>query len=607
MTISTHEKFQRLELLLNKGDYKNALELVETISSREIRSTRDNCTFFLLESRLRTKTGELHKARSIVEKVLSIDREEVNLLQVLDAFILKAEISWRLGNFDEGLLSVKESEKLLVELGKEEDDEIKKRKMNLLNQGGIIYWYIGNLDQATVFHKECLAISEEDNDKQGIADSLNNLGLIYQSKGEFNLALEYYQRSLTILEDLGDKEKITRPISNIGIIYSSIGDQDLALKYLQKKLDIVMELDNKPDIAMSLINVGAIYRLQGDLSNALEYYQRGQRIYEEINNKKGIALALNNLGDVYQLKGNLDLALEYYQKSLAMYEELGIKQDIAMSLVNIGELYRMKRNPDMALRHYNRSLALYEELKNDPSTATVLYELLWLALDCKEPTLAQQHLEKLQQIKERTDNRIVRHRYLIAKALFLKSHKRTLQKMKAEEILAKVVEEESVNHALTVTAMIHLCDLLLFELKMTGEKEILDEVKNLTKKLLNIAEQQSSYSLLTETYLLQSKLALLELDIDRAQQLLDNAKSTADEKGLLQLAKTITHERNLLLSQVNLWERIIDQEPSMSEIAELTQIDELIERMIRKRVHPDEEEVQQYADVVRKAFSKQKN
>ncbi len=249
----------------------------------------------------------------------------------------------------------------------------------------------------------------------------------------------------------------------------------------------------------------------------------------------GIALALNNLGDVYQLKGNLNLALEYYQESLSIYKELSIKQDIAMSLTNIGELYRKKRNPNWALRYYNRGLAMYEELKSD-SSSTVIYELVLQVLDCNEPVLAQEHLKKLQQINERTDSRIVRHRYLIANALILKSHKRTRHKMKAEGILAKVVEEEVVDHALTVTAMIHLCDLLLFELKMTGEEEILDEVKNLTKKLSNIEKQQSSYSLLTETYVLQSELALLEMDIKKAQNLLELALLNAEDRGLRNLA-----------------------------------------------------------------------
>ncbi len=334
--------------------------------------------------------------------------------------------------------------------------------------------------------------------------------------------------------------------------------------------------------------------MRGDLFNALEHTQQGQRIYEEIKNKKGIALALNNLGDVYQLKGDLNLALQYYQESFTIYEELGIKQDVAMSLANIGELYRNKRNPEWALRYYKRSLAMYEELKNDSSIATVLYELVLLALDSNESALAQEHLEKLKQIEERTENRIVKHRYLIANALLLKSHKRTRHKMKAEEILSKVVAEEVVDHALTVTAMIHLCDLLLFELKMTGEEEILDEVKNLTNKIFNIAEQQSSHSLLIETYMLQSKLALLEMDIKKAQNLLEHALLTAEDKGLRNLAIKIYSEKTLLEAQIEKWKHLVKHKAPLSELLELTQLEDLIARVASKQLEVTEDEVLQY-------------
>jgi tetratricopeptide (TPR) repeat protein len=592
MNLTTSEKLDRVKLLLDEGDYKGALELVETISSEEIQSINDKFVWLLLESRVRIKIGELDKARLIIEELLSIERKEVNLLQVLDAFIINAELSWRLGNFDDGLQSVQEGKKLLGILGKEE--EITGKKKELLNHGGIIHWYKGDLDQAASLYKQSLGIAEKENDKKGIARINNNLGLIYQSEGKFNLALECYQRSLTICEDLGDKETISKLSNNIGINYSYIGDQELALKYLQRGYKIQMELGNKPDIAKSLLNLGAVYRMQGDISNALEYYQQGQRIYEDIIDKKGIALALNNLGDVYQLKGDLNLALEYYEESLAIYEELGIKQDIAMSLVNIGELYRSKRNPDWALRYYMRSLAIYEELKSDPSIATVIFELVLLALDHNEPTLAQEHLKRLKQINEKTDSRIVKHRYLIANALLLKSHKRTRNKMKAAEILAKVVEEEVVDHKLSVTAMIHLCDLLLFELKMTGEEEILDEVKNLTKKISNIAKQQSSHTLLIETYVLQSKLALLEMDIKKAQNLLEHALLNAEERGLRNLAIKIYNEKTLLEAQIEKWNYLIKHKAPLNERLELTQLKDLITRITSERIELTEDEILRY-------------
>jgi hypothetical protein len=54
-----------------------------------------------------------------------------------------------------------------------------------------------------------------------------------------------------------------------------------------------------------------------------------------------------------------------------------------------------------------------------------------------------------------------------------------------------------------------------------------------------------------ESLLLQSKLALLELDIEKAKQHLDQASKLAKEKGLGRLLKTIEEEKTKFDSELN--------------------------------------------------------
>ena len=62
---------------------------------------------------------------------------------------------------------------------------------------------------------------------------------------------------------------------------------------------------------------------------------------------------------------------------------------------------------------------------------------------------------------------------------------------RAEKILEEVIAEEVGDYMLTVTAMIHLCDLLISELKDTGAEELFGEIKELTNRLLEISKKQS--------------------------------------------------------------------------------------------------------------------
>lgn len=534
------------------------------------------------------KKGEYQKAFTLANEILQTSRGQDRPLLVVDALIVKAEASWRLGQLDDGFEAVAEGERLLEEIIREESDiqekQIKSRKGDLLHHGGILYWYKGDLDQALEHYQQNLMIKEELGNRRGIAVSLNNLGLVYWSKGDFDRALEYYQRSLTISEELGNKRQIATLLSNLGNVYARKGDLDQALECQKRSLAIREELGDKYDISMSLINMGVVFQLKGDLDRALEHYQRSFVLSKEVRNKSAIALAINNLGSIFQLKGDLDQAVECFQKSLAIYKELGIKQDIALLLGNIGGIFRMKGNFADALEYYQQSLALFKALGNDPLTAIILFELVWVALERQDSALVQKYLQELQQINERIDNRIIDQRYRIAKALSLKASTRARHKLKAGEILEQVVDEEIGDHSLTVTAMIHLSDLLLSELKMTGEDELFEEIKSLTNRLLEIAQQQSSHSLLAETYLIQSKLALIELDMGQAKKLLTEAHRIAQEKGLHRLGQTVEHERAFLQSQMQKWDLIRKENPSRQELIALTGLDNFLEQMIQTTV-----------------------
>ncbi|MHA1989777.1 MAG: tetratricopeptide repeat protein [Candidatus Hodarchaeales archaeon] len=599
MTNSISEELHNATLLLNKGDYKKASEIVEIISEREKLSKDDRFACSLLDCKIKIKFGELEKSLKLVEKLDKTVRKQENILQILDLLIVKTEIFWRSGEFNKGIQVIEEGKDLLrkIELSNKEKqyDEIKQRKGELLVHGGVNYWYKGELEQALKYYNQSLEIFERLDNKKGKADVCNDLGLLYCSKGDLNKAIEYYKESLMFMEELGYKKSIASSLNNLGIAYQMKGDHNQALECHKRSYNLGNEIGNQNGVGLSLLNIGANYRFKGEIQQALEYYEKSQLIFEKINDKKNIALVFNNLADVYQLKGDLNLALEYQELSLTLYEELGIKQDIALSLVNLGEIYRNKNNLDWALKSYKRSLSIYVELENYPSIANVLYEMARLALDSKDHSLVEQYFKKLKDINKRTDVKSVNHRYKIIKALSLKKSNRTRDKVKAEEIFEKLIHEENVDNSLRILAVINLCDLMLSELKMTGEEELIEKIKNQTNEILDVAKQQKSHSLLAEAFVLQSKLSLLELDIKSAQNFLDQALSIAEENGLRNLSIKIYSEKSSLEEQVERWQYFIKRKSPLNERLELTRLDELLSRVANRRFDVTEEEIKLYS------------
>jgi predicted amidohydrolase len=101
---------------------------------------------------------------------------------------------------------------------------------------------------------------------------------------------------------------------------------------------------------------------------------------------------------------------------------------------------------------------------------------------------------------------------------------------------------------------------------------------------MGIAKSQMSYSLLAEAYILQSKFALVEQDIEKARILLSQAHIMTQEKDLYILARKVAHERDLLQLEVDKWQKIIEKNPSRKEMIDFAQLDDYLERMIKKTV-----------------------
>lgn len=352
-----------------------------------------------------------------------------------------------------------------------------------------------------------------------------------------------------------------------------------ALETQQRSLELKKEFNNKRDISFSLINVGVIFQLKGELDKASNYYQKGLLQSEEIDYKPSIALALNNLGNMFSLKGNPDLAIEYYERSLNLYKELGVKPRIAMLLFNIGIYCRQKGNIKEAFDNFNQSLIIYEEMGNNIGSAEVLFQFVQEAIEINDQELIQEYLEKLHQINKSVNIRSIDQLFRLAKALSLKVSNQSRNRTKAIVILEQIIEEEITDHQLTVKAMIHLCDMLIKELKLTAETELFREIKDLVQKLQEVAEEQSSNSILAEIYRLEALLALAELDLKEAGQLLQKGLALTEEKGLESIASNICEEQNRLNEQIKLWEDLQKRKAPLKETLQYVRIEESMKQL----------------------------
>jgi hypothetical protein len=228
--------------------------------------------------------------------------------------------------------------------------------------------------------------------------------------------------------------------------------------------------------------------------------------------------------------------------------------------------------------------------------ATPHANLILILIEKGDIKSAQDYLNQLEQKNIELKNKLNNLYILRCKASILKTSSRIIDKGKAQEILKQILEDEDSSYELNIISLLDLCELLLFELNATNEPQILDEFQSYLSQLINNVKKDRSYWLLAETYLLQARLSLFTLNINKARRLFAKSQNLAEKYELNRLAMRISNEHDKLLKKVDMWENLKKSELSLTERVELSQLNEQIELMVRKRVKespelPDEEPV----------------
>lgn len=299
-----------------------------------------------------------------------------------------------------------------------------------------------------------------------------------------------------------------------------------------------------------------------------------------VNLERDLALSLSRISDVYRKKSELDKTLEYAQQSLMVCEKIGDKIGIAWTLEEIGELYRKKGDMNKALEFNQRCLAIREELEDNELIARSLYRLVSTTIDHGDWELANHYLNHLQQISTEDISPLITQQYWVAKALVLKTSSRSHHQKQAEEIFNQVIIDKKMNSKLSVVVLLNLCELLLTKIRVSNNPEYLRDIQDYIDQIQVIATQTDSYWLLSEIYVLQFKLALLNLNLKDARHFLTQGKQLIEAYEFHQLTPQIISEYDTLLEQLSQWDALIGYKISLSERLKLAAFDKQLLHII---------------------------
>jgi tetratricopeptide (TPR) repeat protein len=597
-TDNHHNELELIRQLVQRGDLDKAMNKLEPWKNKRKWEKNSWIQSQILRINLLIQKEQYEEALTLIEEVIIECNQVTNKILLIDSFIAKATILFETNKLDLSLKLLHNTEKTL-QMIKNQIPEIEGRFASIYYIEGKVYRKKGEFEKALVYLKKCISLREKLEKKYELADPFNVIGIIYDIKGQHDLALNYFNQSLDLFEEIGNKRSILKLFNNIGMNHWRIGNLNEALTYFQKSLDLSEELGNKRFIAHTRLNIGLIYRYNRDFSTALEHFLKSLEIFEKLESKWEIATCYNNIGMIFYIRGDFDSSMQFYQKGLEIGEEQGHKEEVARILSNMGEIHHDRSEYEKALISFKKSLDIFEKIGSNVNSCLPLFNLVVVSIDIGSVKTAEKYLETLRKINEYEENRWISQKYRVAYARMLKTSERITKKAEAQKIFHEILNEEIIDIGITVMVMLNLCDLLIEELKLSGSEEVVKEVKDLLKKLHKIAQNQQSYLWLAQVYWLQSKLALMELNLEQAETLLSQAQTLAEEKGLYSLANMISSDYASLIEQSNRWQKFAEEQPTMTEIIEFSQLENLLERMIQKKLFRKDEEVLQYAEKAR--------
>ncbi|MFX1517957.1 MAG: tetratricopeptide repeat protein [Promethearchaeota archaeon] len=530
----------QVETLVNQEKFEEALE---KIPEEKLMDESSRLNILFLKSICFLNLGALARAKETSTKLLSISQRAQNNLYGLDAICILLKISIMLETRNESKRLITQGENFLNRSAKDESNEYTQRRAAFLFLKASVFDPTTESDKYLSLIQESLSLRKKIEDKPGISESLYGLGNYHLYRGDRKEALKLFKESLSIAEESGKRYFIAQANRALGNVHLFSGKFNIALEHTKKALSQVESIKNKCEISHNMQHMGEIYYFKGELESAERYITSALELAEATDYTVMIILCLYDYGRLLQDRGDFHASLKCYKKAINIVKTRDAKFFLAEGLYHLIRLYTYHFSPDKAF-----------------------------------PII-----EELDVLRNEEDNPWNNLIYQAGKALVLKTSKRLPDKMEALRLFQKVTEEPHSVYKITVEALINLCDLLLLELRTTGNEVVLEELDRYCNQLLEIASEQNIHSLLAETYWLQSKLALLKLDIHQAQTLLLKAQLIAEQRGLKTLVNSIGYDHYSFFEQLHKWEEYIDQNVSLIHRIELAQLEDLVIKMIYKQ------------------------
>ncbi len=430
-----------------------------------------------------------------------------------------------------------------------EDPLSKELPLFLLGSLGIFHNINNDYEKALYYFNQALEVVDKIGNEHWRSELFYRIAMMSWIKGDYDSFLDYATKSMEIRKEIGNVRGYGRSCGDLGIYYCEIGEYKKALEQFQKAYNILSEDGKREDDFYHLDNIGVAYFYLGEVDKSLEYYQKSHKILLKIGNEYGVYHILGNIAGTYQLQGKLDKSLKIQEERVDYYKKKGYKVELSQALYCIHLVYRDKGQVNKALEILKKSLTIRKKIGNPFHIVSTLYELIKFTSKNNWKEIAEQYFEELKVVMKDIKHEKTKRYLLLTEGLILKNSAEIRERIRAE-VLFDTLLQEDLNYHLLVEILFNLCDLLLSDLKRTGDEKTLNKLQNHIDTLIQTSTKNNIYQLKIESLWFKAQLSILDGKFEDAQQLLSQSLALAEDKGYNMLIVKINNSKDDAIKRI---------------------------------------------------------
>lgn len=351
----------------------------------------------------------------------------------------------------------------------------------------------------------------------------------------------------------------------IGIGYFYQFKNDLAKIYFQKSLSV-----NQTNLFVKgkcLYYMAFLELEKGEISSFFDLLEKSLEIYQTIDAKQGIAWITAWQGQYFLQKGDFQIARSKISQASELFGSISDLQ--GTNLVNslVGLMYYQQGRLTQAKHFLEDSFKSSIEIGNPMIASYCLIPLILLYIESRNRSQAENVIQEFKELNRNSTSDRVKVHYLVAQAIFLKSSSRFYDKAQAQRILKELLNEEIQAHGSYVwltsdttfsfLIIIYLAELYIEEFKLSEDNMIMREARSLIDNHIQSVDDQKYSPELIELSLLKAKLLIIEGEIEKALEILENVRQVANTNNLHRLEEKIGLEINRIDKEFTKWDAAI--------------------------------------------------